>query len=91
MSSLAKQRQSWLDLVSQAGPTVTENPVSFAQVHTQGNTVQKAPCSELAAALAWDLWTTGQTPLHSGEKLITHNPSKHKQFLQVTSAFMFEN
>ncbi|XP_060790273.1 connector enhancer of kinase suppressor of ras 3-like [Neoarius graeffei] len=76
MSSLAKQRQSWLDLVSQAGPTVTENPVSFAQVHTQGNAVQKAPCSELAAALAWDLWATGQTPLHSGEKLITHNPSE---------------
>ncbi|KAB5562295.1 hypothetical protein PHYPO_G00016250 [Pangasianodon hypophthalmus] len=79
MSSLAKQRQSWLDLVSQAGPTVAENVVSFAQVHTRGDTVQEAPySSETAAALAQELQSsvepTEQALVHSGENVITHNP-----------------
>lgn len=84
MSSVAKQRQSWLDLVSQAGPTVAEN-VSFSQVHTQGDTVQEAQYqSESAAALAQELQTsvepTEQAPVHSGDNLISHIPSKYTQY-----------
>lgn len=80
MSSLAKKRQSWLDLVSQAGPAITEN-VSFAQVHTQGDTVQEAPyCSESATAVPQELQTrrapSEQAPGHSGENPITYSPSK---------------
>lgn len=80
MSSLAKKRQSWLDLVSQVGPTITEN-VSFAQVHTQGDTVQEAPfCSQSATALSHELQTrvapSLQAQVHSGENPIAHNLSK---------------
>ncbi|XP_017331930.1 connector enhancer of kinase suppressor of ras 3 isoform X3 [Ictalurus punctatus] len=81
MSSLAKQRQSWLDLVSQAGPTVAETVVSYAQVHTQENIVKEAPyCSETAAALAQEFQTSSEPTeralFHSRENLITHNPSE---------------
>lgn len=87
VSSLAKKRQSWLDLVSHAGPTVAEN-TSFAQVHTHGDLVQEAPyCSESAAALAQELQTSVKpaedAAVNSGENLSTHNPSKHTQFLQT--------
>lgn len=79
MSSLAKKRQSWLDLVSQAGLTSAENAVSFVQVHTQGDTVQNTTnCSETAAALAQDAQNsvepTEQALAQLGEKLITHKP-----------------
>ncbi|TSO25236.1 Connector enhancer of kinase suppressor of ras 3 [Bagarius yarrelli] len=81
MSSLAKKRQSWLDLVSQAGPTSAENVVSFAQVHTQEDTVQNPTnCSETAAALAQNtqksIEPTEQAPAYLGKNLITHKPSE---------------
>lgn len=87
MSSLAKQRQSWLDLVSQVGPTIAEN-VSVAQVHTQGDKLQEAPySSESIAALARELQTsaepTEQAPIHSGDNLITRNPSKYTQYSRI--------
>ncbi|XP_058254739.1 connector enhancer of kinase suppressor of ras 3-like isoform X2 [Hemibagrus wyckioides] len=75
MSSLAKQRQSWLDLVSQAGPTAAENIVSFAQVHAQEDTAPN--CCKTAAALAQEPRTsvepTQHAPSHSEQNLITHN------------------
>lgn len=85
MSSLAKQRQSWLDLVSQAGPTATETMV-LAQVHAQKDKVQESLyCSETAAVRAQEPQTsvefTEHAPAYSGDNLVTHNPSKHTQFL----------
>uniref|UniRef100_A0A8B9HP80 PH domain-containing protein n=1 Tax=Astyanax mexicanus TaxID=7994 RepID=A0A8B9HP80_ASTMX len=53
VSSLAKHRQSWLDLVSQAAPAAAETVVCSAQVHTQRTTVEEAlRCSEASAAAA---------------------------------------
>ncbi|KAL7873236.1 hypothetical protein AOLI_G00123070 [Acnodon oligacanthus] len=52
VSSLAKHRQSWLDLVSQANPAAAaaETVVCSAQVHTQRSMVKEASrCSEAAA------------------------------------------
>lgn len=80
MSSLAKKRQSWLDLVSQAGPTAVENVVSIAQVHVRGDAVQEAPyCRETAAALAQEphVEATKRAPAHSGKNQFTDKSSKH--------------
>ncbi|XP_047677393.1 connector enhancer of kinase suppressor of ras 3-like isoform X2 [Tachysurus fulvidraco] len=77
MSSLAKQRQSWLDLVSQAGPTAVENVVSIAQVHVRGDTAPYATyCSEPAAALAQEphVEATKRAPAHSGKNQFTDKP-----------------
>ncbi|KAF7704412.1 connector enhancer of kinase suppressor of ras 3-like isoform X1 [Silurus meridionalis] len=77
MSSLAKQRQSWLDLVSQAGPTTTDNVVSIAQVHTQGDKAEEVPHCSVAAILGQEPSTsvelTKQTSVHSGYNLSTQN------------------
>ncbi|KAF5909707.1 connector enhancer of kinase suppressor of ras 3-like isoform X1, partial [Clarias magur] len=71
MSSLAKKRQSWLEIVAQGGPPAT-------QVHTQGDTVT-SNCTvdaSLAQERQKSLEPTEQAPIHSGENQITRNSSE---------------
>ncbi|XP_066526124.1 connector enhancer of kinase suppressor of ras 3-like [Hoplias malabaricus] len=76
MSSLAKNRQSWLDLVSQASPATAETIVCSAQVHTP-RSQEASRCSD-APAPSQDPLATGdrmgpldQTISHSRENLTT--------------------
>uniref|UniRef100_A0A8C1PK69 Connector enhancer of kinase suppressor of ras 3-like n=1 Tax=Cyprinus carpio TaxID=7962 RepID=A0A8C1PK69_CYPCA len=54
VSSLAKHRQSWLDLVSQANPTAGETVVCSAVVHTVSTTIKETSKGNEATAPSQD-------------------------------------
>ncbi|XP_062863424.1 connector enhancer of kinase suppressor of ras 3-like isoform X2 [Trichomycterus rosablanca] len=76
MSSVAKKRQSWMDLVSQAGPVVAaESAVCSVKSQCQKSTVQEASyCTETAAHLNQTSMEPGeQTLVQSGGNRPTNN------------------
>ncbi|XP_072545590.1 connector enhancer of kinase suppressor of ras 3-like [Salminus brasiliensis] len=80
VSSLAKHRQSWLDLVSHATPAAAETVVCSAQVHAPRTAVEEALRSSEAAAPSQDLLSrrvrmeqTEQALLQSRENLTTND------------------